>query len=190
MNQRPDFSEAKHKCHKLYETTITQFILELDGNCTLQPDPQLRLRQRTGSSTTIGSRIELGVLGEPHPRLRSMSLFLLLFLLSRESFRFLEIWLPGNGRGVQTDTQAARHIFSWTVVAQLSFQTWRTRVAQVIRCCASRNIYTSSLRAVSHASYTNHLHSVLSCSGSSILNPLRRSTTTSRWCFCGTTTSY
>ena len=37
---------------------------------------------------------------------------------------------------------------------------------------------------------TKHLHSVLSCSGSSIFNPLRRSTTSSRWRFCGTATSY
>ena len=47
----------------------TQLIPELDGDFTLQPDQQLRLRQRTGSSTTIGSPIKVGILGDLQPGL-------------------------------------------------------------------------------------------------------------------------
>ena len=48
-------------------STITQFILEQEGNFTLRPGQHLHLRHRTGSSTTIGSRIKAGILGEPRP---------------------------------------------------------------------------------------------------------------------------
>ena len=72
MNQRRDFIEAKHKYKRLYEehTARTsegnrqrrdqQFEGLDESNYTvdpiLQPDQQLRLRQRTVSSSTIGSR--------------------------------------------------------------------------------------------------------------------------------------
>ena len=56
-------------------STISQLILELDGIFTLQPDQQLRLRQRTGSSTTIGSRINVGILGDLQPGLNSKLFF-------------------------------------------------------------------------------------------------------------------
>ena len=52
-------------------STITQFILEQEGNFTLRPGQHLHLRHRTGSSTTIGSRIKAGILGEPRPGLNS-----------------------------------------------------------------------------------------------------------------------
>ena len=52
-------------------STITQLIPEQDGKFTLQPDRQLGLHQRTGSSTTIGSQIRVGILGEPRPGLNS-----------------------------------------------------------------------------------------------------------------------
>ena len=91
IKRRPGFREAKQKCIGLYNehveklvketvrsnlhskpdivinnskaaiSTITQLIIELDGDLTLQPDQQLRLRQRTGSSTMIGSRIKVGI---------------------------------------------------------------------------------------------------------------------------------
>ena len=63
-------------------STITQLILELDGDFTLQPDQQLRLRQRTGSSTTIGSRIKVGTHGELQPGLNSNFFNFFLFRLS------------------------------------------------------------------------------------------------------------
>ena len=46
---------------RLYRETCRSPLedLDLDGNFTLQPDQQLRLRQRTGSSTTI----KVGILG-------------------------------------------------------------------------------------------------------------------------------
>ena len=44
--------------------TITQLIIEQDGDFTLHPDQHLRLRHHTGSSTTIGSRIKVGILDE------------------------------------------------------------------------------------------------------------------------------
>ena len=50
-------------------STITQLTLEQDGVFTLHPDQHLRLRQHTGSSTTIGSQIKVGIPGEPHPGL-------------------------------------------------------------------------------------------------------------------------
>ena len=53
-------------------STITQLILELDGNFTLQPDQQLRLRQLAEGSTTIGSRIKVGILGDLPPGLNSI----------------------------------------------------------------------------------------------------------------------
>ena len=48
--------------------TITQLILELDGDFTLQPGQHLHLRHRTGSTTTIGSRIN----GDLQPGLNSI----------------------------------------------------------------------------------------------------------------------
>ena len=58
---------------------ITQLILEQDGDCTLHPDQHLRLRPHTGSSTTIGSRIKVGILGELRPGLKSNFLFFFFF---------------------------------------------------------------------------------------------------------------
>ena len=50
-------------------STVTQSIPEPDGDFTLQPDQQLRLRHRTGSSTTIGIRIKVGIIGDLQPGL-------------------------------------------------------------------------------------------------------------------------
>ena len=50
LHSKPD-SDVTNKS-RASMGTITQLILELDGNFTLQPDQQPRLRQRTGSSTT------------------------------------------------------------------------------------------------------------------------------------------
>ena len=92
-----------------------------------------------------------------------------------------------------TDTAATPNIFTCTVISQLFVQSSHVLpLAQVIKGCPSQNIHTSfSARHVPcfYALHTKHLHSVLSFSGSSILNPLRRSTTSSRWRFSGTTTS-
>ena len=96
IGQRPDFREAKYTYLQLYKEhvestgegnkikqeiivnklkvsrcTTTQLILELDGDFTLQPDQQVRLHPRTGSSTTIGSRINVGILGDIQPGLSS-----------------------------------------------------------------------------------------------------------------------
>ena len=54
-------------------STITQLILEQDGDFTLHPDQHLRLRHRTGTRTTTGSRIKVGILGKPQPGLNSFS---------------------------------------------------------------------------------------------------------------------
>ena len=72
-------------------STTTQLILELDGDFTLQPDQQLRLRHRTGSSTTIGSRIKVGILGDRHPGLNSNFSY---FSCSSSRFRLPEISIP------------------------------------------------------------------------------------------------
>ena len=52
---------------RLYRETCRSPLedLDLDGNFSLQPDQQLRLRQRTGSSTTI----KVGILGDLQPGL-------------------------------------------------------------------------------------------------------------------------
>ena len=44
--------------------TITKLILEQDGDFTLHPGQHLHLRHRTGSSTTIGSRIKKFLFGD------------------------------------------------------------------------------------------------------------------------------
>ena len=54
-------------------STSTQLILGQDGDFTLHPDQHLRLHPRTGTRTTTGSRIEVGILGKPHPGLNSFS---------------------------------------------------------------------------------------------------------------------
>ena len=56
----------------------------------------LRLRQHTGNTMTIGSRIKVGIPGEPHPGLNSK----LKFPLFRWSFPLPEISCPGNRRSV------------------------------------------------------------------------------------------
>ena len=43
-------------------STTTQFIPELDGDFTLQPDDKIRLHPRTGNSTTIGRRTKVVIL--------------------------------------------------------------------------------------------------------------------------------
>ena len=53
---------------KVPRSTTIRFTLELDGNIILQ---QVRLHPRNGSSTTIGSRIEVGINGDLHPGLNS-----------------------------------------------------------------------------------------------------------------------
>ena len=56
---------------KASKNTITDLNLVQDGGSTLPPDQHLRLRHRTGSNMTIGIRIKVGILGEPHPGLNS-----------------------------------------------------------------------------------------------------------------------
>ena len=77
--------------------TITKLILELDGDFTLQPEQQLRLGQRAGSSTTIGSRIKVGILGDLQPGLNSN--FSSSFSCSGCRFRFPEISIPWQSTG-------------------------------------------------------------------------------------------
>ena len=91
IRQRPDFREAQRTSPQQYKeqsflqikqdimvnflkvsrNTTTQLILELDGDFTLQPDQQVRLHPRTGSSTAIGSRIKVGILDGLQPGLNS-----------------------------------------------------------------------------------------------------------------------
>ena len=56
---------------KVSRNTTTQLILEMDGDFILQPDQHVRLHPRTGSSTMIGSRIKVGILGDLQPGLNS-----------------------------------------------------------------------------------------------------------------------
>ena len=160
-------------------STITQLILEQDGNVTLQPDQQLRLHQGTGSSTTIGIRIKVGILGEPLPWLNSK-----LFFFSGSHFACRKfMFLASNGECGQIHLPHAPFLMHsrCTVLRDSSHQG----------LCLAKHSHFISARHVPcfDALYTKHLHSVLYCSGSSIFNPLRRSTTSSRWRFCGTTTS-
>ena len=53
-------------------STPTRFSLELDGRIILQ---QVRLHRRNGSSTTIGSRIKVGIIGDLQPGLNSKKNF-------------------------------------------------------------------------------------------------------------------
>ena len=53
---------------KISRSTTTRFTLELDGDIIFQ---QVRLHPRTGSSTTIGSRIKVGIIGDLQPGLNS-----------------------------------------------------------------------------------------------------------------------
>ena len=53
---------------KVPRSTTRRFTLELDGKSILQ---QVRLHPRNGSSTMIGSRIKVGVIGDLQPGLNS-----------------------------------------------------------------------------------------------------------------------
>ena len=98
MRQRPDFREAKQAHRQLFKehaestcegipsiqhtkqdniidnflkvpkSTATRATLELDGNIILQ---QVRLHPCNGSSTMIGSRIKVGIIGDLQPGLDS-----------------------------------------------------------------------------------------------------------------------
>ena len=57
---------------KVPRSTTTRFTLELDGKSILQ---QVRLHPRNGSSTMIGSRIKVGVIGDLQPGLNSNTFF-------------------------------------------------------------------------------------------------------------------
>ena len=67
-------------------STTTQLILELDGDFSLQPYQQVRFRPRTGSSTTIGSRIQVGIFDD-QPGLSSE-------LFVEKSFNKIYTWEP------------------------------------------------------------------------------------------------
>ena len=53
---------------KVPRSTTTRFTLELDGNIILQ---QVRLHPGNGSSTVVGSRIKVGIIGVLQPGLKS-----------------------------------------------------------------------------------------------------------------------
>ena len=53
---------------KVSRSTTTRFAIELDGDIILQ---QVRLHPRAGSSTTIGSRIKVGIIVDLQPGLNS-----------------------------------------------------------------------------------------------------------------------
>ena len=149
-------------------STITQLILELDGHFTLQPDQHLRLRQRTGSSTTIGSRIKVGILGERHPGLNSC-----FFFFFRDAFS-----LAGNLNSLAIDgevdgyTCRTPHFLMHSPCTAL-----RTDITHKHGSSHQGLCHFTSARQVPclDAFYTKDLYSVLSCSGSSNFNPLRRS---------------
>ena len=159
--------------------TIAQLIFEQDGKFTLQPDQQLRLHQRNGSSTTFGS---------PN---KSWDSWRTSSWTEQQVFIFL----------VQVVISLAGNLLSWQSTGGVGRYTCRTpHFLMHRRCTASAyrhhaHSWLKSSRVVPHKTFTlhlcapcpmllthftpKHLHSVLSCSGSSIFNPLRRSTTSS-----------
>ena len=68
---------------KVSRSTTTQLIFELYGDFNFQPDQQV-LHPRIGSSTTIGCRIKVGILGDLQLGLHSDNF---LSRSSRSSFR-------------------------------------------------------------------------------------------------------
>ena len=110
-------------------STITQLILELGENFTLQADKQLRLRQRTESSTTIGSRIKVGILGDLQPELNSN---FFLFSCSGSRFRLQEISMPWQSMG-------CRQIHLSHVTCRISTRTVVAQLARIAQSHSSRD---------------------------------------------------
>ena len=90
---------------RVWEEDVKNMIIKStpkqDGDPTLRSHGKtcrgiqhIRHRQLSGSSTTIGSRTKVGILGDPHPGLNSSDL-----LVQRCFFRLLESDFPGNRRG-------------------------------------------------------------------------------------------
>ena len=97
LHSKPDSDVTNNSRASM--STIAQLVLELDGKFTLQPDKQLRLRQRTGSSTTIGSRTKVGILGDPQHGLHS-NFFFFFFLIQVVVFACWGFRFTGNRRVV------------------------------------------------------------------------------------------
>ena len=109
---------------------IIKLILKQDGGLALRSHretcgiQQLRPRQLSGNSTTIGAKV--GILGDPHPGLNSSE-----FCLFRDTpFACQKFEFPGNRREVWTDTPAARHICTYTVTPQITQHRCRVCMAQ------------------------------------------------------------
>ena len=119
--------------------TIIQLILELDGDFTLQPDQQLRHHQRTGSSTTIGSRIKVGILGVLQSGQNSTFSF---FSYSGGRFRLPEFSIPWHStEGIDRYTchfNTYSHCTQLARIAQ-SHSSHATRVAQDKDCVPDEN---------------------------------------------------
>ena len=163
-------------------STITHLILELDGDITLQPDQQLRLRQRTGSSTSNNS----------WDSWRSSTLteqFFSYFSCSSSRFRLPEISIPWQSTGgVDRYTRPTSHFHTYSHCTACSHctATFITRLAWLkTRIVCTMKTLHHLARHVSclDTRYTQHLHSVLTLlsypgfsTGGHIFNPLQRST--------------
>ena len=145
-------------------STITKLILEQDGDFTFHPDQQLRLRHRIGSSTTIGNRIKVGILGEPHPGLNSLFLPASVDRYTCHTPHFL---MHRRCTACSLVCVQSHHAHAWLKIGvYLLCPTYKHFIlARHVPCFA--------------ALFTKNGHSFHSFSGPSISNPLPRSTTSS-----------
>ena len=168
--------------------TITEWILEQDGDFTLHPDQCLHLRHRAGSRTTVGSRINAGILGEQHPELNSS------FVLFRDVTSLTGNLISWQSTGcVDRYTWRTPHFLMHSRCTACSFVCAQSYQAHAwlkigVHLCVPKKTFTlHPLRAMSHTlqHYTMHGHSFSAFSSPSITKkhchkprPLQRGTST------------
>ena len=129
--------------NKLMNTRSTpiRFTLEMDGNIVLQ---QVRLHLRSGSRTTNGSRIKVGIIGDLQPELNS---------------KILKVEITSTWRLVATTRSDSDSLFSLVQVVVFRLPTTFNSLAIDGRC--ELNTFSHSMYRREHCVHTAHCTDLL-----------------------------